>query len=342
MQSELLTDKCRFEDGLREVIVPSQLVDDTGEVLCLPCGIRLELDAIEVGAGSIFECLVAEVLDEGACGGEVRVVDAVVEARSRIVSEEDSLRVGALPDAGEEIHQRVVTIILEAGGDDGDVHEAVGLHDDEPWRDGVAFRLTAEEVQVHAGLENIVEIVHVCILRLPGVVDRLLRVLSVLVDEDGDGLLVEGFHDASLVGRVLSQSFRRRFEVVGERVSEFGGNVGLEDTADEACHGRAVVSEDGLGIAVRELAVVAVASGLPQGVGLVVGYIEQSDDALQLGIEVAEAILRLFERFGTHKHQRLMQKLETQGHGQRGSADDGMEVIEKIGMHGLLIAGPFP
>ena len=75
---------------------------------------------------------------------------------------------------------------------------------------------------------------------------------------------------------------------------------------------------------VRQLTVVAVAACLPERVGFVVGDLKQSDDALQLGIEVAEAILGCFERFGTHEHERLMQELEAQGQGQRRSAGDGL------------------
>ena len=75
---------------------------------------------------------------------------------------------------------------------------------------------------------------------------------------------------------------------------------------------------------------VAVATRLTQGVGLVVGDIEQTDDALELCVEVAEAILRVFEGFSTYEHQRLMQELEAQGCGQRGVAGNGKDIVEKI------------
>ena len=149
------------------------------------------------------------------------VVDDVVEACARIVSEEDSLRVGALTDTREEIHQWVVTIVLKARGDDRDIHEAVGLHDDESRGDGVALRLTAEEVKMHAGLEDVVEILHMGILCLTRIVDRLLRLLPVFVDDDGDSLGIKRLYDASFVGRVLLQPFCCRTEVVRKNICEF-------------------------------------------------------------------------------------------------------------------------
>ena len=74
---------------------------------------------------------------------------------------------------------------------------------------------------MHAGPEEVVEIVHVGILGLARVVDCLLRLRSVLVDDDGDRLLVKCLHDTPFVGRVLLQSVRCRLEVVGERAGQF-------------------------------------------------------------------------------------------------------------------------
>ena len=74
---------------------------------------------------------------------------------------------------------------------------------------------------MHAGLEDVVEILHMGILCLTRIVDRLLRLFPVFVDDDSDGLLIKRLHDASFVGRVLLQPFCCRTEVVRKNICEF-------------------------------------------------------------------------------------------------------------------------
>lgn len=74
---------------------------------------------------------------------------------------------------------------------------------------------------MHAGLEDVVEILHMGILCLTRIVDRLLRLLPVFVDDDGDSLGIKRLYDASFVGCILLQPFCCRTEIVRKNICEF-------------------------------------------------------------------------------------------------------------------------
>ena len=114
LQSQLLTDKGRFEDSFRQVIMLAQLPDNTKDVSRLPCGVFLELGAIEVHTRSILQRPLTEGADKRLGSRELWIVDNIAETGTGIVTQEDSLGVSSRLHATEEIEQRMVAILLKA------------------------------------------------------------------------------------------------------------------------------------------------------------------------------------------------------------------------------------
>ena len=90
-----------------------------------------KLAGVEVGAAGVLDSLLAEIVLQRVGETVLGMVDKVVEGTPSEVTEQDVFAVLPFFQPVEREEQRVVAVVLEAGGDGGDVQQIVGFDDDE-------------------------------------------------------------------------------------------------------------------------------------------------------------------------------------------------------------------
>ena len=150
LDAQFLADETRFEDSLLLIISAKEFGNDRLHVAYLRLGKLFKLAGVEVGAAGILDSLLAEIALQRVGETVLGMVDKVVEGTPSEVTEQDVFAVLPFFQPVEREEQRVVAVVLEAGGDGGDVQQIVGLDDDEARDQTLILPMAVEEVERHA------------------------------------------------------------------------------------------------------------------------------------------------------------------------------------------------
>ena len=150
LDTQFLADETRFEDSLLLIISAKEFGDDRLHVAHLRLGKPFKLAGVEVWAAGILDSLLAEIALQRVGETVLGMVDKVVEGTPCEVTEQDVFAVLPFFQPVEREEQRVVAVVLEAGGDGGNVQQIVGFDDDEARDQTLILPMAVEEVERHA------------------------------------------------------------------------------------------------------------------------------------------------------------------------------------------------
>ena len=131
LNSELFANEPRFEHGFVALVLAEKFGDAGLYVAALRSGFRLECHRLEVGVGTVVECIFPEA--RAQCFGErcIGLVYDVVEHPTSEITHQDMLVRSTWGQSLELVEQVVMAILFETCGKRTDVEKEVGLYDNQ-------------------------------------------------------------------------------------------------------------------------------------------------------------------------------------------------------------------
>lgn len=154
LDAQLLAYERGFQYGFVFVVSLENLFGNLPNVFDLRFRFLFEFHGIEVTAGSKVECMVAEVRLESVANVVVLVVDDIVEGCSGKISENGVSVVWASLQTVHCVKERMVSIVLEAVGNRGDVEEIIWFDDNYFRHNSFTGNVAVEQIELHPFTQN--------------------------------------------------------------------------------------------------------------------------------------------------------------------------------------------